>query len=221
VWWRWNDSIEELRAALRRGEVLAIPTESTYGLAVDPRSVEGVAGVYALKGRDAGKALPVVAASLEQLADLGVDPADPLVAAASTLWPAPLSVVARCRRGLPAAAGDDTLAVRVPAHPQLRALLARLGHPLTATSANPSGGAGITDPRRLVRWLETRRRGGVVVDGGVLPGGPPSTLVAGGENGPRVLRVGSFPPDAVLRLLAAPRASAAPAPAVVAAEHSG
>lgn len=219
--WQWHDPIETLQAALHRGAVLAVPTESSYALAVDPRSVHGVAAIYALKGREAGKALPVVAASPEHLTPLGIDAAHPLIAAARQLWPAPLSVVVPCRPGLPAAAGDETLAVRVPAHPRLRNLLAELGHPLTATSANAAGAPPITEPRRLLRWAESGAAEVVLVDGGVLPGGPPSTLVALGPLGPRVLRVGSFPPDELLRMLEArePISAALPTGAVLADER--
>lgn len=216
--WRFGDDVGRLRDALARGAVLAIPTESSYGLAVDPRSVHGVAAIYALKGREGGKALPVVAASLAQLAELGVDVADPLVVAAARLWPAPLTVVAPCAGALPAAAGDSTLAVRIPSHEGLRTLLAELGHALTATSANASGTPPLLDPRSVARWLAGSDA--VLIDGGTLPGGPPSTLVAAapaGERGGRVLRVGSFPPDELLRLLAAPESPTGdpPAPAVV------
>jgi L-threonylcarbamoyladenylate synthase len=170
--------------------VLAIPTESSYGLGVDPRDRRGVEAVYRLKGRDAGKPLPVVVAGLAQLAVLGIDAAAPEVARAARRWPAALTVVLPRRPGaqrLPAAAGLETLAVRVPDHPRLRVLLEVTG-PLTATSANPSGGEPLLDPETAAALLAGADA--LVVDGGRLPGGLPSTLVVFDGATPRILRAG-------------------------------
>jgi len=186
--------MEPLRPLLARGGVLAIPTESSYGLGADPRNRTGVETVYRIKGRGTDKALPVVVADRGQLADLGIDPDLPILEPLSACWPGPLTVV------LPLAAGAGTLAVRVPGHEGLRRLLAALGHGLTATSANRSGGEPILDPEDLPALLAGEDA--VIVDGGILPGGAPSTLVAIESGTPVVLRAGSFP---VERLRAACR----------------
>jgi L-threonylcarbamoyladenylate synthase len=194
--WRSGDPVEPLAALLARGGVLAIPTESSYGLGADPRNRNGVEAIYRIKGREPRKALPVVVAGLAQLADLGIDPDLSILKPLSSCWPGPLTVVlpiARPLRRLPAAAGEATLAVRVPGHDGLRELLAALGHGLTATSANRSGEAPVLDPEGAAELLAGEDA--VVVDGGVLPGGPPSTVVAIEEGGPVVLRTGRFPVD--------------------------
>ncbi|HEX5758650.1 MAG TPA: Sua5/YciO/YrdC/YwlC family protein, partial [Thermoanaerobaculia bacterium] len=134
--WRWGQPLEPLAALLARGGLLAVPTESSYALAADPRNAAGVAAVYRVKGREGGKPLPVVVAGPGQLASLGIDPALPILVALGALWPAPLSVTLPLAGPLPAAAGEPALAVRVPAHEGLRRLLAALGTALTATSAN-------------------------------------------------------------------------------------
>jgi L-threonylcarbamoyladenylate synthase len=189
--WRRHDPIDVLRDVLAAGGVFAVPTESSYGLAVDPRDAAGVEAVFAIKGRDARQALPVVVADLEQLHALGVPRGGPELEVAASLWPAPLTVLFPIPAPLPATAGKSTVAARIPAHEGLRDVLRRLGHGLTATSANRTGGPPVLDPRDLRPLLAGRRA--FVVDGGVLPGGPPSTLVdwAGGEL--RVLREGAFP----------------------------
>ena len=173
--------------------MLAIPTESSYGLAAHPGIAAGVEAVYRIKARDRGKPLPVVVADLAQLADLGVDLALPLVARLAEVWPAPLTAVLPIAGPLPAAAGTGSLAVRIPGHERLRALLAALGTGLTATSANRSGGEPILEPAEAAGLLA----GGdaMVIDDGVMPGGPPSTIVdLDPEAGRlRVLRPGSFP----------------------------
>jgi tRNA A37 threonylcarbamoyladenosine synthetase subunit TsaC/SUA5/YrdC len=89
--------------------------------------------------------------------------------------------------------------VRVPEHAALRQLLGDLGHGLTATSANRSGGEPIVDPAEAAALLAGVDA--VVVDGGILPGGPPSTLVAIEETGPVVLRSGRFPAERLYELL--------------------
>ena len=189
--WHWDGDLNEVRTALSEGRILAIPTESSFGLAVDPRSTVGVEAIYRLKERERGKPLPVVAASLEQAIDLGVEPNE-AIRLAETHWPASLTVVAPLRVGLsvPAAAGGDTLAVRVPDHDRLRAFLQALGHPLTATSANRSGeppACGLPDLEPILAGT-----GAIVVGGEPLPGGPPSTVVSWSSAGLRVLRRGRF-----------------------------
>jgi L-threonylcarbamoyladenylate synthase len=192
--------VAPLAALIARGGVLAVPTESSYALAADPWHPEGVARIYRIKGREAGKALPVVAAGLGQLARLGIDRDTPILERLGGLWPAPLTVVLTVARPLPASAGEATLAVRIPAHEGLRRLLAALGTPLTATSANPSGGAPVVDADAAAALVAGEDA--AVVDGGTLPGGPPSTLVAPRPGGGfAVLRPGAFP---VERLPAGP-----------------
>jgi L-threonylcarbamoyladenylate synthase len=180
--------------------VLAIPTESSYALAADPASAAGVAAVYRMKGRDAGKPLPVVASGLDQLAGLGIDPDLPILVRLARVWPAPVSVLVPLTRPLPAAAGAGTLAVRIPAQPRLRSLLAALGTALTATSANKSGGEPALTAAEAAAVVAGEDA--VVVDSGALPGGPPSTLVEWTPAGLVVLRHGSFPAGRLREALA-------------------
>jgi L-threonylcarbamoyladenylate synthase len=189
--WHFGEPLDPLRAVLARGGILAIPTESSYGLAADPRNRAGVETVYRVKGREAGKALPVVVADRGQIADLGIEPGLSILEPLSACWPGPLTAVLPLGRSapeIPAAAGERSLAVRIPGHAGLRDLLAAFGHGLTATSANRSGGEPVGEDA-------------VIVDGGILPGGPPSTLVAIEESGPVVLRSGSFPVERLLACL--------------------
>ncbi|MXW02377.1 MAG: L-threonylcarbamoyladenylate synthase [Holophagales bacterium] len=189
--WPWDGDLNEVRAALSGGRILAIPTESSYGLAVDPRSIAGVEAIYRLKERERGKPLPVVVASLEQVIDLGVEPNE-AIRFAEAHWPAPLTVVAPLRSGVsvPAAAGGDTLAVRVPDHDRLRGFVQALGHPLTATSANRSGEPPACDLADLEPILDVT--GALVIGGERTPGGLASTVVSWTSAGLRVLRRGRF-----------------------------
>jgi L-threonylcarbamoyladenylate synthase len=198
--WRPGDPVAPLRDLVARGGVLAIPTESSYGLGADPGNRAGVEAIYRIKGREAGKALPVVAADLSQIAGLGIDPDLPILKELLACWPGPLTAVLPIASPLPAAAGEPTLAVRIPGHPGLLELLAALGHALTATSANRSAAAPILDPVAAAELLSGEDA--IVVDGGLLPGGPPSTLVAIEEQGPVVLRTGSYPLERLRELFA-------------------
>ncbi len=193
----FGDPIEPLASLLARGGVVAFPTESSYGLGVDPWNQTGVEAIYRIKEREAGKALPVVIAGREQLAGLGIDAEMHIVNRFLAVWPAPLTVILPVARPLPASAGEQSLAVRVPDHAELRGLLAALGHGLTATSANRSGAEPILDPAALGELLAGEDA--MVVDGGVLPGGPPSTLVAIEGEGLVVLRTGRFPAERLER----------------------
>ncbi|HXU44271.1 MAG TPA: L-threonylcarbamoyladenylate synthase [Thermoanaerobaculia bacterium] len=196
--WRSGEPVEPLRALLARGGLLAFPTESSYALGADPRNPAGVAAVYRIKGRDESKALPVVAANLEQLFDLGIDPALPILSRLAAVWPAALTAVLPLAPRIPASGGGATLAVRIPDHAELRALLAAVG-PLTATSANRAGEPPIPDAARAALWLAGEAE--VAVIEGRAGGGPPSTLVACDGAAVRVLRAG---PVALSRLTDVP-----------------
>lgn len=199
--WRPGDDLGRLRAILDAGGVVAIPTESSYGLAVDPRNPAGVEAVYRVKERERGKPLLVVVADMDQLIDLVGPGALADCGEALEVWPAPLTVLVGIASGydVPAAAGAPDLAVRIPARPDLREWIRRLG-PLTATSANRSGEPPILEPDHLPELLAACDAPSAVVDAGVLPGGPPSTLADLRSGRRRVLRRGAV----ALRNLADP-----------------
>ncbi len=185
-----STALRELTRALGEGAVLAIPTESSYGLAADPRSRGGVDRVLAIKGREANKPLLVVAADRGQLEGLGIEAPRRVLDRLLSIWPAPLTAVLPVRSPLPASCGGTTLAVRIPAEPRLRALLEATG-PLTATSANRAGEPPVADPDEAMRLFEGEVD--LLIDGGKTPGGPPSTLIDATVEPPRVLREGAFP----------------------------
>ncbi len=186
--WSWDHDPAGVRALLDAGGVLAIPSESSYGLAVEPTSVAGVEAVYRLKQRDAGKPLLVVVASRAQLEALGVAAPAPAWRALDAAWPAPLTAVlplapeVAAGNNLPAAAGSSSLAVRIPDHPRLRAWLACVG-PVTATSANLSGEPPVLSADGAAELLARLAHSPgnhvpVAVIEGDVPGGLPSTLIA-------------------------------------------
>jgi L-threonylcarbamoyladenylate synthase len=188
-------------AWLRRGGIVAFPTDTVYGLAVDPRSAAAVDAVFALKGRPADGALPLVAASLEQVErHLGrLDAAGAVLAA--RFWPGPLALLIAAPDVVAAQvhAGTGAVAVRVPAHGVATALAAAFGYPVTATSANRSGEPPAIAARDLVGLAADRRVH--VIDAGEAPGGPPSTIVDTRAARPRLVREGAVPWNRVLESL--------------------
>ena len=178
-------------AALRKGAVVGLPTDTVYGLGADPFSKEAVAALFALKGRPAVKPLPILAASVEHAARLGILDGAAL-AAVQAHWPGALTVVVRRVAGLPDWVGDpkrDTVGLRVPDHPAARALLAASG-PLAVTSANRSGEAPAGGDAAARAMFGSRVAA-------YLPGAgsnaAPSTVVDFTGATPRVLRSGPVP----------------------------
>ncbi len=185
-----EEMLAELAALLRNGGVAAIPTETFYALAADPKSEAGVARVLAAKGRGERKPLLVLFSERRQLDALGVSAPAASLEPYFDVWPAPLSVVVPLREPLPASLGQPNLGLRIPAHEPLRRLLSRLG-PVTGTSANPSGQRARVDPGEVVELFEDAID--VLVDGGWTAGGLPSTLVDATVDPPRLLRAGAWP----------------------------
>jgi len=183
---------------LRRGGIAAIPTDTLYGLAADPFSPAAVQHIFTIKDRATERALPLVAADVEQVvAHLGALP--PLgQRLAERFWPGPLTLVVAAPATLSTdvTGGGTTIGVRVPAHDVTRALCAACGVPLTATSANISGQPPTSDPDEVERRLGERID--VLVDAGVTPGGPPSTIVDVTGDIPRLIRAGAIAWDHVL-----------------------
>lgn len=188
-------------AWLASGGIVAFPTDTVYGLAVNIRDVAAVRRLFDLKGRPARAALPIIASSVAQV----VAATGPLSAREATLaaacWPGPLSIVRDAPEWAPVEVhgGHRTLAIRVPDHRVARALAEAFGDVVAATSANHSGeppaesaadlGALADDPRVFV------------VDGGPTRGGAPSTLVDVRGPQPVCLRDGAFAWSRVLELL--------------------
>lgn len=184
--------LAEVALVLRAGGVVVFPTESSYGLAADPRSAAAVKKVFAIKKRPAGKALPLVAAGVGEVrlvaSLVGVG------GALATKWPAALTLVLQAKKGakLAVVAADGTIAVRVPRSAWARAVARAAGGLATSTSANISGDAAIHDPKKIVSAFKNAKvRPDLLMDAGVLPPRPPSTIVRPRGHRIEVLRQGS------------------------------
>jgi gamma-carbonic anhydrase len=186
-----EEKLAELSALLASGGIAAIPTETFYALAADPRSPAGVERVLAAKGRlEQHKPLLALFSEPSHLDLLGVSTPMHVLERYLHLWPAPLTVVVSLRAPLPASLGAPNLGVRIPSDETVRALLSRIG-PLTGTSANRSGQRARVDPLEVLEIFGDEID--VLVDGGFTPGGLPSTLIDATVDPPRLLRAGAFP----------------------------
>ena len=200
--------IAEAAEILRSGGLVAIPTETVYGLAADATNPRAVAAIYAAKGRPSFNPLIVHVASLaaaEALAEFNAGAR----ALAEAFWPGPLTLVlpARKNAGIAslATAGLPTIAIRVPAHRAIRGLIEASAKPLAAPSANASGGISPTRAAHVLMSLEGRIP--LVLDDGPCPQGLESTIVMTGE-APRLLRPGPITAAAVAAVLGQPLANA-------------
>jgi L-threonylcarbamoyladenylate synthase len=193
-----RDRLLRAIAILRNGGVVAYPTDTLYGLAVDPRSTTAVDRLFEIKRREPGRAVPLIAASVEQASEAAVfDERAQRVAAA--FWPGPLAIVLPAREVVrpKIVASDGSVALRVPAHPVSQALAAGFGFCLTATSANLSGEPPTSSPDIVAKTIGHRID--FLIDDGDSPGGPPSTIVDLRGAAPRLVREGAVAWDRVLR----------------------
>lgn len=193
-------AVAKAARALVEGGIVAYPTDTFYGLAVDPRNAAAVHKLFAAKGRGPGRPTPLIASTSEQ-AEQAVEFNDAARALAARFWPGPLSLVLHARAALERAAlgGQHTAAIRVPAQPIAQALARAAGCCITATSANTSG----QPPARscLDIGAALLESVDVVLDGGATPGGAPSTIVDLTSDAPRLVRAGAIAWERVLESL--------------------
>ncbi|HET7708215.1 MAG TPA: L-threonylcarbamoyladenylate synthase [Sphingomicrobium sp.] len=184
-------AIAEAANLILAGQPVAVPTETVYGLAADATNAEAVARVYEAKGRPSFNPLIVHISSLDDAQRIGIFD-DSALDLARRYWPGPLTLVLplRLRAGIASivTAGLDTIGLRVPSHPAMRALLAAVGRPLAAPSANASGAISPTRADHVARSLGGRTP--LIIDGGAAERGLESTIVAATGGPLRLLRRG-------------------------------
>lgn len=199
-------------AAIRSGHLVAMPTETVYGLAADATNPAALARLFAIKGRPSNHPLIVHLADPEDL-DRWAPAASPharqLAAAA---WPGPLTLIVPRSQELPpeVAGGRDTVGLRVPAHPIARELIRLAGTPLAAPSANLFGAVSPTTAQHVVDDLGDRLDANldVILDGGPCPVGVESTIVDCTTNPVQLLRAGAVTAAQIADLLGTPAARA-------------
>lgn len=183
--------------AIRRGGVIAYPTETVYGLGADPFDEEAVRRVFGLKGREAEKALILLIRGGQDLSGVASEAPETARRLMEAFWPGPLTLALRASPGLPRAllGGGETVAVRVSSHPVARALTDFVGGPITSTSANRSG----QPPARSASEVGAifGEEIDLIVDGGPSAEDRPSTVVDVSGPLPILVREGKIGAEAI------------------------
>jgi len=177
---------------IRSGGVLAYPTDTLYGLGVDPRDPRAVQRLFALKGRQADQPILLLLPDAGAVKDWAAAVTPQAERLMQRFWPGPLTLVFTAQAGVARelTAGTGTIGLRVPGSAITRQLLAFLGTALTGTSANRSGAK---DPETAAQVLETLGAGvDLVLDGGRTAGARPSTVVDVRTDTPLVIREGAI-----------------------------
>jgi L-threonylcarbamoyladenylate synthase len=201
-----RDAIDEAARWIRLGNIVAIPTDTLYGLAADPFNAAAVAEIFAVKGRAAARALPLIAADAAQIARHFGPLPEMAVRLAGHFWPGPLTMLMPAARPLArdVSGGTGKVGVRVPADEIARAVCAACGHPVTATSANVTGEPAPATPDDVERTLGDRVE--FLLDAGPTRGGAPSTIVDVTGSEPQLVRAGAISWDEIYAWLYTARA---------------
>ncbi len=198
---KFHQIIAKALEVLRGGGVVAYPTDTLYGLGANAYLPAAVEKVFAIKGRAAEKALPLLLAETQQMREVAED--IPAIAwdLADALWPGPLTMVlCRSPRVPDIVVGKGpTVAVRVPHHAVPLALAAGLGAPITGTSANRAGGPAPIRAPQVAEALGSEVD--LILDAGPCPGGIGSTVLDLTVSPPRVLRQGAVTMEELRRVL--------------------
>ena len=196
-----KQDIQTAGKLLKDGELVAIPTETVYGLAADALNGEAVANIFKAKGRPMDNPLIVHIADLSQVDDLVAFVPPVLEDLAKAFWPGPLTVIMEKSDLIPdeVSAGLDTVAIRMPSHPDALAIIQAAGTPLAAPSANTSGMPSPTTAAHVMHDMDGKIA--AVVDGGACEVGVESTVLTLCTRVPRILRPGRVTPEDLFDVL--------------------
>lgn len=196
-----NSLIDQALALLRAGELVAIPTETVYGLAADAANPQAVARIFAAKGRPNDHPVIVHIAGAGQIDEWARDVPPQARKLAEAFWPGPLTLILKRQPHVSDAVtgGQDTVGLRAPAHPLTHELLQRFGGGLAAPSANKFGHVSPTTAEHVRH--EFGAEVPLVLDGGPCPVGVESTIVSLVGDAPLLLRPGGVPREAIETVL--------------------
>ncbi|GAJ03959.1 unnamed protein product, partial [marine sediment metagenome] len=188
-----RQEIETIVDVLRKEGVIVFPTETFYGLGADCFSKKASKRIFRLKSRGFSKPLPVVISDLNMLQDIVTEIPDNFHVLASRFWPGPLTLVLKASKQAPkeVLSVNGCIGVRLPGQPWLRELIRQFASPLTATSANISGRAEISNPEDVLKTFFGKID--LFVNGGPTQGVFPSTVVDLTLGRPKILREGAVP----------------------------
>ena len=184
-------------ASLWQGEVIAIPTDTFYGLAANPFDLSAVEKIFAIKGRDKSQPLLLLVDSLKMAAELAADLPGNFRSLAKRFWPGPLTIVVEAASKIPplVTGHSGRIGLRLPSAPLAVALIKEAKFPLTATSANRAGERECTTAEQVHAQLGERLA--LIVDGGTCRAKSPSTVLDLGPDSWTILREGAVPRSAI------------------------
>lgn len=186
---------------LKSGGIVAIPTDTVYGLGADPFNASAVQRLYTLKGRPDGKPIPLVLSSVDDVHRVAQNLPDYFFHLTDRFWPGGLTIIVEAKDLLPVlTAGGNTVGVRIPDNPLLLKILKTFGGPAAITSANLSGEPPATSPQEIGEELASRID--VIVDGGKTPGPVPSTVYDISISPPLIRRHGVISENTLAKELA-------------------
>ncbi len=196
-------SLREAVDTIRKGYIVAYPTETFYGLGVDPFNRKALERLFALKGRERGKPVPVLVPDLETLEWIVEEIPKTGRRLIDRFWPGPLTIVFKARPEVPdlLTGGTGKIGVRISSHPVAAKLLEYLDGPLTTTSANPSGKGSPLTAGEVEDYFGEKVA--IIIDGGRLKGRKGSTVVDVTGGGLTTIREGEIPVEELRRSLEA------------------
>lgn len=194
---RITENTEEAAGIIRRGGLVAVPTETVYGLAGNGLNESAVREIYEVKGRPAIKPLSLMVPDESAMEQYCEDVPRQAYALAQSFWPGPLTIVLKAKKTIPSIvlAGGETVGLRCPDHPLTLSLLRQCGLPLAAPSANPSGEASPKTAEQVLSYFDGKID--AVIDGGPCGVGRESTLIDLSRAPYRILREGALPPETI------------------------
>ncbi len=189
-------SIARAVKLLQAGELIALPTDTVYGVAAIASQPSAVARLYVAKGRPPERSIPILLADPHDLDAVAAEVSDLVRRLAANFWPGGLTLIVPKGSAVPPeVSSTPTVAVRLPDLALTRQIIAAVGAPVAATSANRSGQPDARTASEVMAQLDGRIA--AVVDGGSSPGGVPSTILDCTTDPPRILRAGAIPVEAL------------------------
>lgn len=189
-----DSRVNEAVNALKSGGIIAIPTDTVYGIGADPFNRDAVQKLYTIKGRPEDKPIPLVLGTVEDVYKVSQNLPPFFFYLTEEFWPGGLTIIVHARNLLPQlTAGGTTVGLRIPNQPLLLKILQKFGGPLAITSANLSGQPAATSPREFGEKLTAKLD--YIVDDGITPGPIPSTVYDISVSPPQVRREGVISSD--------------------------
>ena len=192
-------AIRKAASVLRQGGLVAFPTDTLYALGADASNTLAIKRVFAAKGRSPATPIPLLVSDLTMAIRMTGDLPDSVARLVERYWPGPLTLLVAAPPGISRLliSGTGRIGLRVPDAPVALDLIRCLGRPVTGTSANRSAGRQPKDADEVYRQL--RHRVDLILDGGTVPIGSPSTVVDVTVSPPRIVREGILPRAAIMK----------------------